>query len=217
MKTTFYFSLAWFILFQFTGFRSYSDEVTEAIDKAKTAYESKNYPQATQELNNALGGIQKITSRLVMQCLPGPMEGWERTEPTSTLDHQSTLGLISANAYSIEVSFHKKDPQQQVVITISNLPNIVQLAKAGLQLLSNPFFAKMQEENNPEEKMEAFKVAEFEGARTVNKSQKRINVHLFYGDLLVQIAGTGVDDPSVVQKFTDDIKYEELKKFSVNS
>lgn len=197
----------------------YSDEVTDALDKARQAYDAKDYTQSTSELNKALSAIQKIMSGLVIQCLPGPIEGWERAEPTSSLN-EPTFGILSggANAYSVEVNYSKKEPSQQVVVSISNVPHIVQIAKAGIQLLSNPFFAKMQEENKTQsqEKFETYKLGDFEGAKTTNAAQKTAEASLFYGDLLVQIRGSGVEDPQIVEKFIQSVNYEELKKFSAN-
>lgn len=192
----------------------YSDEVTDALDKARAAYDAKNYPQSTQELNNALSSIQKIVSDQVIQCLPGTMEGWERAEPTSNLAHEATFGLVSTRVYSVEVNYSKKEPLQQITISISNIPHIVQIAKAGIQLLSNPFFTKMQQENQPEEKMEPYKLGEFEGAKTLNPKQKHIEFTLFYGNLMVQAQGSGVENPQVVEKFVQAVNYEELKKFT---
>jgi hypothetical protein len=197
----------------------YSDEVTDAFDKARQAYDAKDYSQSTSELNKALNGIQKIISGLVIQCLPGPMEGWERAEPTSSLN-EPTFGILggSGNTYSVEVNYSKKEPAQQIVISISNIPHIVQIAKAGIQLLSNPFFAKMQEENKSQsqEKIETYKLGDFDGAKTTNVAQKTAETSLFYGDLLVQVRGSGIEDPQIVEKFVQAVNYEELKKFSVN-
>jgi hypothetical protein len=196
---------------------SYSDEVTDAMDKARQAYDSKDYTQSSSELNKALAGIQKMISNLVIQTLPGPMEGWERSEPTSNVN-ESSFGILSTNAYSVEVNYSKKEPAQRVAITISNIPHIVQIAKAGIQLLSNPFFAKMQEENKSQsqEKIETYKLGDFEGAKTTNANQKSLEYSLFYGDLMVQVSGSGIEDPQVLDKFVQGINYEELKKFTVN-
>lgn len=193
-----------------------ADEVTDAIDKARKAYDSKDYALTSQELNSALSGIQKLISQEVIQCLPGPMEGWERTEPSSSLADQGPFGMISTNSYSVEVNFSTKEPAQQITISISNIPHIVQIAKAGIQLLSNPYFAKMQKENQPEEKLDTYKLGEFEGAKVSNEKQQRAEITLFYGDLMVQIKGSGVKDLTTVEKLAQEVNYDKLKGFSAN-
>lgn len=194
----------------------HSDEVTDTLDKARQYYDAKSYPEAARELNAALAGIQKMTSQQIIQCLPGAVEGWERSEPASTLGNEGAFGFVSANAYSVELTYSKKEPAQQVAITVSNVPHVVQIAKAGIQLLSNPFFAKMQQENQPQEKMENYKAGEFEGARTINAAQKRVETSLFYGDLMVQVRGSGMEDPAILEPFIQSVKFEELMKYSAS-
>jgi hypothetical protein len=194
-----------------------ADEVTDALSKASSEYEAKNYSEASKAINAALKGIEKIISDQVIQCLPGNMEGWEKAEPSTNLGSEGAFGLASPNTYSVEANYMKKEPSQQVSITISNIPHIVQIAKAGIQLLSNPFFAKMQQENQPEEKVETYKVGDFEGAKSANLKQKRAEISLFYGDLLVQVKGNGIEDAQILEPFVQGINYEALKKYASNT
>lgn len=194
-----------------------ADEVTDALNKASSEYEAKNYSEASKAIHIAQTGIEKIISDQVILCLPGSMEGWEKSEPSSSLGSEGAFGLASPNTYSVEANFSKKEPPQQVNITISNIPHIVQIAKAGIQLLSNPFFAKMQQENQPEEKVETYKVGDFEGAKSSNLKQKRAEISLFYGDLLVQVKGNGIEDAQILEAFVQAINYEALKKYATNT
>lgn len=192
---------------------SCGDEVTDTLDKARQAYEAKNYTQSLDALNQALLQIQKLVSQQVIQCLPTAMEGWQRKEPSSTLANEATFGLVSSSIYSVEAEF-SKEPSEKVTVSISNIPHIVQIAKAGLQLLSNPFFSKMQQEGQPQEKMEPYKLGDFEGAQTINTAQKEIQITLFYGDMMLQVKSSGVEDFLIVEKFAKAVKFDELKKFS---
>ncbi len=193
----------------------FSDEVTDTLDQAKQAYNDKNYLKAIEFLNQGLTQIQKLVSQQVIECLPGTMDGWQRTEPASNLGSEATFGLISSNAYSVEVNY-KKEPSQKVTVSILNIPHMVQIAKAGMQLLSNPFFSKMQQEGQPQEKMEAYKLGDFEGAQVMNTTQKETQIMLFYGDLMLQVKSSGVEDFQEVEKFAKAVKLEDLKKFSGN-
>ena len=191
-----------------------ADEISDLLGQAKDAYEKKNYPQSTQLIHKALGGIRKIISSQIMEFLPDEIEGWSRSAPTSSLDTGESIGVISSQNYSVEVKYSDSKQNQQVSVTISNIAHIVQIAKAGLELYKNPYFQKMQKERQTDEKIETLNVQGFEGAKTTHTKSKRHEIVLFYQDLMIQIRGTGMEDPTRLDVFTNAVNFEGLKDFS---
>lgn len=192
----------------------YSDEISEALISAKDAYDHKKYSESSLFIHKALGGIRRIISSQIMNYLPGELEGWERTHPTSNVDTGESIGIVSTQNYSVEVRFTQKEQNQQVTVTISNIAHIVQIAKAGIELYKNPFFQKMQQERQTEEKIETLTVKDFEGAKTTNTKSKRHEIVLFYQDLMMQMRGSGIADPATLDAFLNAIDFDGLKNFS---
>ena len=83
------------------GGAAYADDVLEAIQEAKEAYNEKAYTEAVESLEYAKQLIQQLTSEGLKNFLPKPLEGWKAKEAKS-----QNLGMMGGSA-GIEQEFWK--------------------------------------------------------------------------------------------------------------
>ncbi|MBI1870587.1 MAG: hypothetical protein HYS07_05255 [Chlamydiae bacterium] len=205
--------IAVLFIFLFQGLLQ-ADPVTDAIDQARQAYEAKDYVKSADYLDQALRNIKMFISQEVEKLLPQSLEGWEKIESSSDVEGGKLFDLVSPRVFSVEVGFKKLEPPQQIKISVSNVPHIVQIAKAESEMLSNPFFAKIEEKNSSGQKMEVYQQGEFQGVKTVNVQYKEIELTLFYGDMMVRLKGLGVEDSKTMDLWVRAIHFDDLKKFT---
>ena len=192
-----------------------ADEILDALQEAQSAYQQKDYKATGAAAQKVINGVHELISQEVVSYLPGDIPGWKRGEASTTSAGEITFGTPNPNTFSVEVSYLKEEGGGQVTVIISNIPHVVQIAKAGAQLLSNPFFTKMSEQKENAEKAEEYQLGNFKGIKKINPSSKRIEYAIFIHDhTLVQVKGSNIENMDGIEQFIQGVDINNLEKFS---
>ncbi|MFW5798072.1 MAG: hypothetical protein ACOCXX_00305 [Planctomycetota bacterium] len=117
-----------------------ADKVKQLIERAARAYEKGDNQQAVDLLQQAATEIQKKIGRTLEAFLPEPPRGWTADE----VERESFSGTNLKDAGSItKVSRRYRRKDDEVEITITNMPQLVKGVEQMLKQLNNPAVVKM--------------------------------------------------------------------------
>jgi hypothetical protein len=114
-----------------------ADDVTDAMARAKTAYDSGDYKTASTELQTALAAVNQKLIDMLIEAMPDPPTGWTAEEPEGIDASAIGAGFFA----SLVVSRTYTAPDESTIeMTVSaNSPMLMSLR----MFLSNPMMASM--------------------------------------------------------------------------
>jgi len=192
-----------------------ADEVTDLMLKAEKAYTAKNYNYSVKYLNQAAHKIQDILAEKLAAFLPKEIEGWKRGEAKKeTLGDASGQYILFSGFFSAHVNYRKADGPEKVKVTITNAPQLTQMARIPMELFKNPFFKQMAEKEDQSEKIDPFTIQGIEGYKRAAEDANESDIFLFEGNVMLQVQGQGIGDPQRLEKFIKNSDLQGLKQFS---
>jgi len=188
--------------FMLSGLTTAADEVTTLIKQGEKSYTDKQYKESIKFLNQAAKKIHDLLAQKLASFLPKEIDGWTRGEvKTETLGDAGGQFMLFAGFFSAHVSYQKPNGPEKVKVTITNAPQLTQMAKIPMELVKNPFFKQMAQEDDKGEKVDTYTVQGMDGYTRTGKAAKESNIFVFQGDVMLQVEGKNI------------IKYERLEKF----
>jgi len=154
-----------------------ADDVTNALKKAETAYESGNYSEAMSSLDYAGQLIRQKKGEAITKLLPEPLSGWSAEEPTT----ESAAATMFGGMITAQRQYSKEASSVIVKITTDSplLSSFVGLLTSDT--LVNAAGSKLETVNGQKA------IVEF------NKEEKRGEINVVVGEkLLVAVEGSDV-------------------------
>lgn len=117
-----------------------ADKVKQLIERAARAYDKGDNQEAVDLLQQAASEIQKKIGRALEKFLPDAPRGWTADE----VERESFSGTNLKDTGSItKVSRRYRRKDDEVEITITNMPQLVKGVEQMLTQLNNPAVVKM--------------------------------------------------------------------------
>jgi hypothetical protein len=159
--------------------------------------------------------VQDILSQELAGFLPGEIEGWKRGEVMSeSIDNSSGAAQAFSSFFSASVEYGKEDAEDSVLVNLTNAPQIVQMAKIPFELLQNPYFQKMSEEEDAGEKIETYELNGLEGYRRIIVDDREAEITIFHGDVMLHVQGKSLSDLKRIDQFAAQADLEGIMRFS---
>lgn len=155
-----------------------ADEVTDALNEARTAYEAGDFSAAIQSLDYASSLIRQKSAGVLERALPAPLAGWEADSADNTAAGAAMFGGMTQS----QRQYRQGD--KSVTVSIQKDSPLLQMAMA---YLANPALA------GPNSRQ-----ARIGGQRAMIKYERddrsgEIQI-VVAGTTFVQIQGYGVDE-----------------------
>jgi hypothetical protein len=109
----------------------YADDVTDAMDKALSAYKAGQSQQAITQLELATQLVRQQRATAMESVLPAPLKGWTADAPEST-----SVGAAMFGGGSTIKRNYAKDGQTLSIEIVSDSP----MLQSVMGLLTNPMF-----------------------------------------------------------------------------
>lgn len=180
------------------GATAQADEILDAINEAKEAYNEQAYTEAAESLDYAKQLILQKTSEGLMKFLPEPKDGWEGKEAKA-----QNLGMLGG-ASGIEKEYVKtgKGSRGRVTLTIMGESPMF----TGMMAMFNPAIAGS--DGGKLQKIKRNK-AVVKYSKDRRNGEIMINVAKKY---IVMIKGSNIDEEDLMY-FAESVDYKGLKAF----
>lgn len=174
--------------------------------RAVEAHRAGRHQEAIDLFQAAIALIQADEERGLVAFLPAAPEGWQRSEPEST----SGAWGAGANGWTwtqVSARYTQVEGEGDVEATISNSPTLTMAYQGMAQMLKNPQYAEMLNQD-PTRKIELLDVGEGWTAWKMTQPSET-EVLAFSEGLMVQLRS---EDPSVLEGLWKDVDFAGLKK-----
>ena len=199
----------------FSGFLTYADDITDLIQRGEKTYAEKHYKESIKSLHQAIQKMQDILAGELTSFLPGEIKNWKRGEVRDESIHNSSGGLmVFSSFYSASVEYRKENGPDRVAVTITNAPQMVQMAKIPFELLKNPYFQEMSKQEDSGEKVDAYGLNDIEGYRRTMAADKEAEIIIFLEDVMLQVQGRSLSDLNSIEQFVKEADLEGIKRFT---
>lgn len=168
---------------------AFADDITDAIDQARKAYQSGDLASAKQSLDLASQLVGQKNAEGFATLLPAPLPGWKAEQAQTT-----SLGQVGFGASTASRSYNN-DKGDNVEVTITgDSALIMQYAT----LLNNPGIAGAMG-----------KIIRIGNMRAIQTREGDINA-VVANKFLVTVTGSG--DPDSKMKYAQGVNYDKLSK-----
>jgi hypothetical protein len=192
-----------------------ADEVTDLIKQGEKAYTEKQFKASIKFLNQAAARIQNLLAEKLASFLPGEIDGWKRGEvKKETLDDAAGEYMLFAGFFSAHVTYQKTDGPETVKVIITNAPQLTQMAKIPMELIKNPFFKQMSEEDESGEKVDAYTIQGMDGYKRTAQETGEADIYVFQGDVMLQVEGKKITKAEGLERFVKQSDLAGIKNFA---
>ena len=161
-----------------------ADEVDDLIKQGQKAYASGNYRETVDLFQQVVEKVQARMGAEIGKFFPQPMKGWSAGE----IENSSWSGSSGGESQSFVNSsrtYVRAADGMEISLLFCNWPAIVQGARAGMEVYSNPMMAQMLKQQGIE-----FKSEEKEGWQVLsiaNAQSDEVQIMAFSDQFMIQV------------------------------
>jgi len=193
-------------VFGFLPARADEAEVTKLVEKAMAAYRDGRKQEAVDLLQKAAALIQKENEKGLAAFLPAAPEGWKR-EPLQTSSGVWGSGEDTFQWTQVEATYVRERGEEQVKITISSSPVLLESMKPLAEMMKNAQYLAMMNQD-PNRSVKPFSRDGWSGMRQVEKGGTAM-VMGTTAKLMAQVDAPGGDE-KLLDRFTGLIDWKGL-------
>ena len=173
-----------------------ADDVAAQIRAGESAYNSKNYAKAIEELNFAIQQIQQLQQDNLGEIMPSPLSGW-----TAEDVENANVGAAMLGGGAVTSRKYKKGNQSVKIEMVTNSP----LMSSMMMAFSNPMF--MGRKNGSR----LMKVHGEKAMKEFKNGKGKVTI-ILDNKILLMVEGKRLGDDSPLMDYANALDFSAIRK-----
>lgn len=203
----------------FFSLNAYGEEApnktADLFSQAQQEYLENTPEKSIITLQELIKIIRREVANSMTDLLPSNFIGWTQTN-LNTNPERSPFptvmpGANSKTQFNLSATYKSDLDNTRVIVSITNIPHLVQMEQAQINMLFNPMFQEALKKEDPKN-IEKLEINGCESYFELIEDENQLVLKIFaYNTSLIKIDCKQTQDKELAKMFADAVNWEKLK------